>query len=237
MHQVVIKNFSSVVSDTDVAALVVALGIQVSRDFAPSWGCDARLRFATKAEKLLSTEWLLGIYDDSDQASALGYHDVQANGTPLGKVFAKTTLEDGGLVSVTTSHELLEMLVDPEINGCSLDEALGRIWATEVCDAVEADELGYPINGVQVSDFVLPNFFTRNATGAPLSFGGHVTRPFSLAPGGYLSYLDLGNEAAGWQQIFADAANPAKRAGTSRGSVRHSLLERKGIAKPSTAES
>lgn len=237
MQQITIKNFSTVCSDAEVRAWVAALCVQVSRDFSPAWGIDARLRFAATTEKLLPNEWLLGIYDDADQAGALGYHDVQANGTPLGKVFAKTTLEDGGLVSVTTSHELLEMLVDPEINGCSLDEALGRIWATEVCDAVEADGLGYPINGVLVSDFVLPNFFTRNATGAPLSFGGHVTRPFSLAPGGYLSYLDLGNEAAGWQQIFADAANPAKRAGTSRGSVRHSLLERKGIAKPSTAES
>jgi len=224
-----------VVADADVKAWVAALQVQVTRDFAPAWGIDARIRFAEKDEALQPREWLLGIYDDADQAGALGYHDVQADGTPLGKVFAKTTLDDGGLVSVTTSHELLEMLADPEINGCSLDEATDRIWATEVCDAVEADELGYSIEGVAVSDFVLPAFFTRVATGAPLSFGAHVTAPFTLAPGGYLSYLDLHQTSAGWQQIFADAAKPQKRAGTSRGSVRHALFVNKGTRRSTVA--
>jgi hypothetical protein len=35
---------------------------------------------------------------------------------PLSKVFVKTTLADGELVSVSASHELVEMLVDPAIN-------------------------------------------------------------------------------------------------------------------------
>lgn len=215
--QIAIKNLSTVVSDLDVQACVAALQIQVTRDFQTAWGVNAHLRVAAKSEVLLAGEWLLGIYDDANQAGALGYHDVTAAGAPLGKVFAKTTIDDGGLWTVTTSHELLEMLADPWIQTCSLDDSSMRLYATEVCDACEADELGYAIDGVQVSDFVLPNFFEPNASvpaGIKRSWCGNLSRSFEIAPGGYLSWLDLRNVGAGWQQDMA------RRVGTSRAARR-----------------
>ena len=60
--------------------------------------------------------------------------------------------------TVTLSHELLEMLADPWINWCAQGDD-GKIYALEVCDAVEADRMGYEIDGVLVSDFITPSWF------------------------------------------------------------------------------
>lgn len=227
--QIAFKNFTTMVSDADVKRYMAALQIQVSRDFAPLYGVNIALRYAPKSEVLHGKEWLLGIYDTAEQAGYLGYHDLTANGTPLGKVFAKTTYNDGGLLSVVMSHELLEMAADPWINLTAIDPVTNRLYAFEVCDAVEADELGYDINSVRVSDFVKPHFFTRNeqpTKGELYSFNGKLTKPFSLDPGGYLSYIDLSHAANGWQQVTADHShNGALRShsGTSRGARRRSL--------------
>lgn len=209
MFQVYIKNQSTLVSDEQVQTWIQALQVQVSRDFAASWGIDAQLHFAAKDEKLGPSDWLIVLTNTADEAGALGYHETTKAGAPLGKVFVKTTMDDGGLVSVTLSHELLELLLDPWINLMVADRTGTEFYAYEACDAVEADELGYDIvlenlERVRVSDFVLPNFFEPDLqTDVPRSWCGHVSKPLSLAPGGYLSYLDANDIQAGWQQITA----------------------------------
>lgn len=235
---IAVKNFSTVVSDAELSEKLGAFQTQVSRDFAPVWGVNAHLRIASKDEVLALGEWLIGVFDDADQAGALGYHDVTNVGDPLGKVFAKTTIDDGGLWTVTFSHELLEMLADPWINLTALDPQTSRLYAYEVCDAVEADNLGYEVNGVTVSDFVMPEFFRRDElrSGAFLSFNGKLTAPFSLDAGGYLSFIDMNDAPAGWQQVTADMAHSKTQAhaGTSRGARRRSYHNAK-IMRESTA--
>lgn len=226
---IAVKNFSSVVTDEELALTLGAFQTQVSRDFAPTWGINAHLRIAHTAEALKPGEWLLGVYDDADQAGALGYHDVTTIGTPLGKVFAKTTINDGGSWTVTFSHELLEMLADPWINLTAFDPDSNRMYAYEACDAVEADDLGYFILGTRLSDFVMPAFFRRDEStpvGELFSFNGKSLAPFSLEAGGYLSYIDMKDPSAGWQQEFAKTANHTSRmshAGTSRGARRRAF--------------
>ena len=215
MLHIAVINHSTVISDAEIKKCLPAFQKQLDRDFAPAWGICAKLHFGIR---VIPHTWVLGVFDDADQAGALGYHDVSSLGTPLGKVFAKTTMDDGGLWTVTFTHELLEMLVDPWIVASALDDQRGRFYALEICDAVEADRLGYDIDGVRVTDFVLPGFFEASIdTGEKLSFCGHVSKPYEIAPGGYLSYLDLGNIKAGWQQDFA------RRPGTSRHARRRSV--------------
>jgi hypothetical protein len=149
----------------------------------------------------------MAILDNADQAGALGYHDITPDGLPLGKVFAKTTVDEGGAVSVTASHELLEILGDPDINLIAeVDDGTGRpakFYAYEVCDACEDDQFGYKINGILVSDFVYPAYFEsfRAANSTQFDFGKHITAPFTLLAGGYISVLDLANLSEGWQQV------------------------------------
>jgi hypothetical protein len=201
MIEVAVKNLSSVVTDAQLAAAMPAFQTQVSRDFSSVWGIDARLHLLTRSAALPGGHWQLNVFDDADGAGYLGFHETTAKGLPLGKVFAKTTLGYGGLWSVTFSHELLEMLLDPTINLLAIDEHHQRAYAYEACDAVEADELGYDIHGVRVSDFVKPSFFEPDVavgrTGR--SFCGHVSKAFELARGGYLSFIDLTNGE--WKQI------------------------------------
>lgn len=211
--QVAIVNESSVCTDEEVAQITAALQRQVNDDFRSTWGIAAELTAVPKGQAPSAAAWVLGVFDDSDQPGALGYHDLTPQLHPVGKVFAATDQQDGAKVSVTCSHELLEMLGDPYINTTSLDPETGRLYAYESSDAVEADELGYEIDGVTVSDFVLPQFFDPQhaGKGQPLSFKGNVHEPFSLAPGGYLQYLDLGDLKKGWQQLTAEGAPDSGR--------------------------
>lgn len=203
--QVAIVNESSVCTDEEIATITAALQHQVDHDFRPTWGIAAELIAVPKGQAPPASAWVLGAFDDSDQPGALGYHDLTPQLHPVGKVFAATDKKYGAHVSVTCSHELLEMLGDPYINTSALDPQTGRLYAYESSDAVEADELGYEIDGVLVSDFVLPQFFDPQhaGKGQPLSFKENVHEPFSLAKGGYLQYLDLGDLEKGWQQVTA----------------------------------
>ncbi len=196
-------NESTVLTETaEVAAVVAALQKQLDIDFAPAWNRDASLRLLSAAETD-ATAWQLVLLDDADQADALGYHELTAAGLPLGKVFVKTTMDDKLNWTITASHELLEMLGDPDINLCaefSTDNG-SRFYAYEVCDACEDDSFGYAIDGVMVSDFVLPEWFMQSSQLKVYDFRGHVTKPFQLLTGGYIGEYIPGE---GWTQIDAD---------------------------------
>ncbi len=161
-----------------------------------------------KVGALRPAAWQLVFLDNSDQADALGYHDLTAEGLPLGKVFVKTTMQAGLNWTVTASHELLEMLGDPDVNlAADVDSgnAPTKFLGYEACDPCEGDQYGYPITAkgfpsVTVTDFVLPNYFMSNGQ-APFDFQKNMTAPFQILPGGYLATLDLSNLSAGWQQV------------------------------------
>src|SRR5262245_48266858 len=93
--KVAVINASTVVQDNEAQATVPALQTQVHRDFAPAWGIDADLTFVPKGSQPAVDTWWLVILDNSDQAGALGYHDITSQGLPLGKVFAGTDRQYG----------------------------------------------------------------------------------------------------------------------------------------------
>jgi hypothetical protein len=207
MIRVAIQNQSTVLADGQVQAMLPALQTQVSRDFAPLWGTDAQLAFVAKGSAPPGGAWPLVVLDDSDQAGALGYHESQAN-TPIGFVFARSDLQAGSQVSVTASHELLEMLADPWImsvvavdSGGGLVGRAGTMFALEVCDAVEADQFGYTIGDVLVSNFVTPAWF--GAPGSVFDFGAHCTAAFQLLAGGYIGVRRYAR-ATEWSQVTAN---------------------------------
>ena len=82
------------------------------------------------------------------------------------------------------------MLADPWINWCAQGSD-GRIYALEVCDAVEADRLGYEIDGVLVSDFITPSWFEPTHADR-VDFKRRILKPLQLAEGGYISVLECG---------------------------------------------
>jgi hypothetical protein len=205
--QIAVINASTVLTDAAVQAVVPALQTQVHRDFAPPWGIDADLAFVPKGGTPAPGSWWLAVLDNSDQAGALGYHDVTDDGSPLGKVFAGSDLQYGYKWTVTASHELLEMLADPAINLTAFvqpDATSGKLYAYEVCDACEADQFGYVVDGTTVSDFVLPAWFEtfRSAGSTAFDYGHHIKRPLELLTGGYIGVFDV-TSGTGWHQITA----------------------------------
>jgi len=224
-----IFNQSTVLKDEQVAAAVPALKTQVQRDFAPVWGVDADVKFYPANEVPLGT-WQLGVFDNSDQAGALGYHDLTSDGMPFGKAFARTDMEYKSSWTVTLSHELLEMLVDPDVNlsASSPFERTLRFYAYEVCDACEADQYGYEIDGVLVSDFVYPAWFEyfRQVGSTQFDYQKRINTPFQILTDGYIGILDL-DAGIGWSQINADGT-PARI--NMRGHV-GSRRERRAVAR------
>ena len=194
-----------------VEAVLPALQKQVSDDFKAYWDLDCTLAFLANGQPLTHGYWQIVIIDNPDQAGALGYHEMTSAGTPLGKVFAKLDLESGSSWTATPSHELLEMLADPWINWCAMGSD-SRIYALEVCDAVEDDRLGYKIDGVLVSDFITPAWFEPTDADR-LDFKRHLSKQLELARGGYISIFDRSN---GWTQITAKGEGGPRMAPGSR---------------------
>ena len=226
--QVAVINASTVLTDAQVRDVVPALQLQVHRDLAPACNIDADLTFVPKGAQPPANTWWLAILDDSTQAGALGFHETTTQGMPLGLAFARTAAEDGVNWTVTASHELLEMLVDPEINLTVFVQhtnTTGTLYAYEACDTCEADQFGDAINGVKVSDFVYPAWFeTFRARGSTqFDFGKHVTAPVpQLLPGGYIGAFDVGS-GSGWHQVTAmrhHAVQGARRVHAPPGSRR-----------------
>ena len=195
---IAIENKSSVLTDDEVRGAIPALQHQVSYDFKPYWNEGARLVWVPSGSSPPSGAgaWLLSILDDSDQAGALGYHDVTPDNTPLMKVFAKTDQDNSLSWTVTASHEILEALADPWINS-AWQTSNTEFVALEVGDPVEADELGYAIDGVEVSDFILPAWFVSGLKVPKYDFAGHLSGPLQVASGGYISIFVSGK---GWTQ-------------------------------------
>lgn len=203
--QVTLINASTVLQDSQVQAVLQALQTQVSQHFAPAWGVDADLAFVPHGATPAPGSWWLTLLDNSDQAGALGYHDLTDQGLPLGKVFAGTDIQVGNKWTVTASHELLEMLGDPDINLAAYVQRDGGamlLYAYEVCDACEDDQFGYPINGVTVSDFVFPAWFesSRAPQSTQFDYQSGINQPFQLLSGGYISVFDTSNNN-GWTQV------------------------------------
>jgi hypothetical protein len=195
---VALTNASTCLSDAQVEVVIPSLQRQVSLDFRAYWDVDCSLTFLPKDQALVAGWLQIVLIDDPDQAGALGYHEMTSNGAPLGKVFAGLDIQNGSSWTVTLSHELLETLADPWINWCA-QGADGRIYALEVCDAVESDSLGYEIDGVLVSDFITPSWFEPTEADR-IDFKKRVSKAMELAPGGYISVLDPGS---GWTQMTA----------------------------------
>ena len=218
--QISVINASTVLSDAEIRPVIDALQKQVTNDFRPAWGVDAELAFISTGAEPLAGTWWLTILDDSDQAGALGYHDLTPDGLPIGKVFAGTDLKYGSNWTVTASHELLEMLGDPNINLTVMvqtsEENAGKLYAYEVCDACEDDSFSYKIGDANVSDFVFPSWFEDFRAEGSTQFDQtrKINGPLVLLKGGYIGVFDI-TAGSGWQQLTARSIPPACKAGAT----------------------
>lgn len=207
-YHVAVLNRSSKLTDAEAAALVLDLQTYATKHFASVWNIDARLKFVDHSDMVgWKGAWNLLLLDNSDEANALGYHDITPEGMPVGKAFIATDLQYGAEPSVTVSHELAEMILDPHVNLTAWDPRRNYFVAYEASDAVEADEIAFKVGSHLMSDFVTPSFFdpSRYGKGDRYSYRGNVHQPFELAEGGYEILFIPGR---GWTQNFKREDGP-----------------------------
>ena len=213
--RITVVNLESGVAQVDLARIVSAIGVQLSRDFCPAWG---RAPVEVRAVEVRAADAMHYVGGAEPSATVfmvprqetdgfLGFHDVGMYGRPYGVVDVGRTLRAPGAslelgpvsVSAVLSHEILELLVDP---GCRTwcdgppdDKVREREFALEVCDAVQDTTYQIGTNDavdpdaahVHVSNFVLPSFFGLGADPETTRYDWlNVLRgPFTVAPGGY----------------------------------------------------
>lgn len=205
--KVQVINKSTVVSQEDAMAMTAACADQLRNEFAKAWEIlPPDIEFSGD-DATDPNAYQMVIFDTSDQPGALGYHDNDPQGKPRGFVFAKTTLDNGGNVSTTLSHELCEMVKDPS---CSLwtQTTDGNMRAFEMCDAVESDEYDKTVGDktIKVSNFLLPNYFAAPPMAGPTDYLGKLNGQAAPArtPGGYDIVIDTtGNVSQEFSKHFA----------------------------------
>src|SRR5438128_5379672 len=192
-------NKATMALGVDFDALIAAMQVYVDKYVAPIWGTPAKLVKTTGFKK---GAWAVVFLDNADQPGALAYHDLTPDGLPQAKVFVKTTLDNGDLVSVSASHELVEMLVDPAINMMTTGPDPKVMYAYESADPVE--QLSFNVNGIPMTDFVYPAYFEAFHKPGSVRFDQmkKVNKPFQILSSGYQIVFKNGK----WSQIFASVS-------------------------------
>lgn len=182
-----ITNVSSKITDAEIAAAVPAFGKQIANDYAPVHGQGCAIESVPKGTKP-NGNVIVFLGGPPDVDGALGYHDVDRDGSVTGVVgiaYIKVFEVDGYDWRTTLSHEYLELLGDFAAGTWDdMKDGLKDV-AHELCDPVEGDT--YEIDGVPVSNFVYPAYFNPYASSDDkLDHLGKLSAPFTMTAGGYL---------------------------------------------------
>jgi hypothetical protein len=196
--QIALVSWTEQTEPDDVSHVAAALQKQATRDLAPIWSVAGTVDVFPNLRSVPAGYWPVVIFDDV--RGAAGYHQDR-----LGEPYA--LVEYSASWSLTASHEILEMLVDPwgrrVVAGRSPKRDQGQVtFLVEACDPCEAANYAYTINGVLVSDFITPYFYDpRRTIGARYSFTGAVERPRHILRGGYISWWDPQSNHV-WQELW-----------------------------------
>lgn len=194
-------NLTRCLSDRQVQTAVRAVNRQIAEDFALVWGATRHLRqhstdFDPEDEDSLDDEPVPGegvvyLVEEATLSGALAHHDLNSRAMPVGFVFVL----DPHDWTVSLSHEVLELIMDPTVNMLvpgpdPRDPRSTALHAYEVCDAVE--RTSYEIDGVRVSNFVTPRYFTPNAGPTTRNdFLGIGVPSFGVTQGSHIGFLDM----------------------------------------------
>ncbi len=189
-------------------AAAAALNLQVMRDLPQFWSVQATVQLLPNKGKIPIGVWPVKIVTTLPPGEG-GFH-MDKHNQPYAKIIGAP---DDDTWTIDASHEIIEMLVDPWGNKMQSSVAIeivdGKIvdgtgqnnYLVEACDPCEANECGYTVNGVVVSDFITPHYYDPVVTvGTRYSFTGAIKTPRQMLPGGYISYVN--DETQEWQQIL-----------------------------------
>jgi len=208
MAQVVLVDQTKEIDTSLLHAAAVSLDTQVKQDLSVHWtGISASVSSAPSVSAITPGAWVVFLVKTLPPGEG-GFH-LDRHNQPYAKVIASSNDDSW---TIDASHEIIEMLVDPngnrmqasqaiKISGNDVEDADGVFkYLVEACDPCEANEYAYDIGGIAVSDFITPHYYDSSATpGTLYSFKGNIKRPRQLLPGGYISYVQPDGQ---WNQIL-----------------------------------
>jgi hypothetical protein len=236
----IINQSDGKIRDEEVQCAIRTINRQIKEDFEPYWSLGATLRLEGRSTHKQDPADMRGdaivyLRDQVRVDDALGYHDTHNRGIPFGIVFNELSAELNESWTVTLSHEALELIGDPEVNLLvmgphPLHPKRNVFYWYEMCDAVQDEN--YEIDGVSVSNFLLPLYFTgteeRGGRNDFLGrhYDGKTLRSFSVNPGGYIGFF---NPKTGKHQTFERESDKRAvqrkrikfRAGRARRAIRY----------------
>ena len=206
---------SSGVSSQELERVAAALNRQIEEDFEPIWQKSTTVAVKTVAP---DTGWYIELKPELPRPDAGGFHQTRLeleDGVPVLVPYALIDLslvnQDPGKWSAAASHELLEMLVDPLGDYYSdpvpapetFTNSTQVRYLIETCDPCALSF--YEIDGVTVSDFVLPAYFEPSDGGAAkYSKTGKITQPRQVMKGGSVSFRDPTTGKPWWTHFRHD---------------------------------
>lgn len=192
MPDILVLNHSALLTAADIPsaiAAIAAINKQIAEDFAPVWNASGTVYFGDAP----SGAWQFTLQDTIDDPDALGYHADDHGVTAIIDIAA--CKQCGSDWRTCLGHEVLEALADPLTTRLSPN----GLYAVEVADPVE--EGLYLIDGVPVTNFVLPAYF--GWAGSKFDKTGILSGPApALSPGGYQMVLQNGN----WTSLYGERA-------------------------------
>lgn len=206
---IVIVNGSNLLTDSEAAYPIPMMQKQFDDQVLPAWGdkiVAPQLEFAPMSEisKLPADCWPMILNRHSADPGALGWHTEDGRKI-YGRVYVGDCMQYGISWTVDCQHELIETCGDPTAE-LLFTMADGMRVARELCDAVEADDQAVIIDGVKLSNFVFPSYFSGGGTQQRYDYQGHLRGPCAaLTDGGYMELLPPGSSS--WTMKQQDRAN------------------------------
>lgn len=168
-----------------------------------AWHCAGTLYFAADHHASSPTDWTVTLNDKSDIDGAIGYH-LEDKGQINAFVSVQTAHDAGMPWPVVFTHELGEMLVDPEaeatentacqqqFGGAGIEFVNCDFYTKEIADPVQGRSYFLTVGPTsrRVSDWVYRSWFTPDAKG-PYDAARVLAAPLTLYKNSYISlYTD-----------------------------------------------
>jgi hypothetical protein len=187
VRQVAIINSSST-DDDQIKSFISALQKQITDDVSPYWRVQANLSFYSSKDKIPAGTWSLNVLNTTDDVGMMGYHLFEAtSNVPIAKIFAEDAKKYNTPLSFLASHELINMLINPNLTRFIEDN--NQHYAVEPASPCGSLQQSYVKNGVTLSDFVYPSWYKMN-TDTHYDYAGKAIKPLTPCQGGYVLILD-----------------------------------------------
>jgi hypothetical protein len=215
-----------VVPPADLQRYRAVLQQQVDNHLAPAWQVRADISVLASGDQIPPDTWPIRIVDSVPfaQPGEFGVH-LDDQGQPYAQVVNADPL------SITISHELLEMLVDPLgtrlMQAADLDpysDGHPVQYLVELCDPCQVSS--YLINGLPVADFILPSFYDPSAHGRVDFLATLATpSPQTVPIGCCISWFDRRDRSWHEQQLDGNIVKGTETLGYTRADRDFSLAE------------